>query len=54
MGNFKELKIWQQAKDLAVEIYKITNEEKFKKDFSLKDQLRRAAVSISSNTCPVE
>jgi len=49
MGNFQELKVWQRAKDLAIYIYKITNEGQFTKDFGLKDQLRRAAVSIPSN-----
>jgi len=46
MGDFRNLKVWKDAKDIAVEIYKIT--EDFK-DYSLKDQLRRASVSISSN-----
>ncbi len=49
MGNFRELTVWQDAKDLAVEIYRITEQGDFKKDFSLKDQIRRAAVSIASN-----
>jgi len=51
MGNkgFKDLKIWQLSKDLAVEIYKITNCGQFQRDFGLRDQIRRAAVSIASN-----
>lgn len=49
MGNFKELRVWKQGKDLAVDIYKITNKGDFKNDFRLKDQIRAAAVSISSN-----
>jgi four helix bundle protein len=51
MGNkgFRELKVWQKGKDLAVEIYKLTNEGNFAKDFGLKDQIRRSVVSISSN-----
>jgi four helix bundle protein len=49
MGNFQELKVWQRAKDLAVYIYKITNDGQFAKDFGLRDQIRRAAVSIPSN-----
>jgi four helix bundle protein len=54
MGKFKELKVWQRAKDLAVYIYKVTADGRFAKDFGLRDQLRRAAVSIPSNTCPVK
>ena len=49
MGDFRNLKVWQEAKDIAIQIYRLTNKDKFIKDFSLKDQLRRAAVSIASN-----
>jgi four helix bundle protein len=49
MGNFSELKVWQRSKDLAVFIYRLTNEGVFSKDFGLRDQIRRAAVSIPSN-----
>ena len=47
--GFRELRIWQKSKDLAVEIYKITNNNKFQRDFGLRDQIRRSAVSIASN-----
>lgn len=49
MGNFRELHVWKLAKDLAVDIYRLTGEPQFKKDFGLKDQVQRAAVSIPSN-----
>lgn len=49
MSNFKELKIWQQSKDLAVIIYKLTDTISQFKDFGLKDQMRRASVSVPSN-----
>jgi four helix bundle protein len=49
MGKFKDLKVWQRAKDLAVYVYRITDKGKFEKDFSFKDQIRRASVSIPSN-----
>lgn len=48
-NNFEDLPVWRGARDLAVEIYKITKEEKFRRDFGLRDQIRRATVSISSN-----
>jgi four helix bundle protein len=54
MGNFRELRVWQRAKDLAVFIYKMTMEGQFSTDFGLRDQIRRAGVSIASNTCPVK
>ena len=49
MGNFQDLKVWRRSKDLAVFIYIMTGEGAFNKDFSLKDQIRKAAVSIPSN-----
>ena len=48
-GGFKELKVWQKSKDLAVYVYKMTNSGKFGQDYSLRDQIRRAVVSIPSN-----
>ncbi len=49
MGNFKDLKVWFKAKNLAVRIYKLTEEGKFYKDFELRGQVRKSAVSIPSN-----
>lgn len=49
MGKFKDLIVWQKSKDLCILIYKITNSDLFSKDFGLKDQIRRAAISIVSN-----
>lgn len=48
-NGFRELKVWQQAKDLAVYIYKLTNHGSFNRDYGLKEQIRKAAVSIPSN-----
>jgi four helix bundle protein len=49
MGNFEELKVWQRAKILAVYIYKLSSAGKFSNDFGLRDQIRRASISIPSN-----
>ncbi|HEX8237267.1 MAG TPA: four helix bundle protein [Abditibacteriaceae bacterium] len=49
MARFQDLQVWQRAKDLAVSIYQLTNEGAFNRDFGLRDQARRAAVSIASN-----
>ena len=49
MGDFRKLKVWQKSKDLAVSIYKLTDKGKFQKDFGLRDQVRKSAVSIPSN-----
>ena len=49
MGNFLKLRVWQLAKELAVKIYKLTQTSTFSKDYGLKDQIQRSAVSIPSN-----
>jgi four helix bundle protein len=49
MGSFQELKVWQRSKDLAVSLYKITGQGALNKDWGLRDQIRRAVVSIASN-----
>jgi four helix bundle protein len=49
MPGFKQLNVWQLSKKLAVEIYKLTQGDRFSRDFGLCDQIRRAAVSIPSN-----
>jgi four helix bundle protein len=49
MGKFQDLKVWQRGKDLAVSVYKVTGGGSFYQDYGLRDQIRRAAVSIPSN-----
>ncbi|WP_379085180.1 four helix bundle protein [Pedobacter sp. UC225_65] len=49
MNNLKELKIWNKAIDLTVDVYKATSNFPTDERFGLISQLRRAAVSISSN-----
>ena len=49
MGNFQKLRVWQIAKDLAVRVYKLTKLSTFSKDYGLRDQIQRSAVSIPSN-----
>lgn len=47
--NYRDLQVWQRAKVFAVEIYRVTEAFPRKEQYSLTDQLRRAAVSIPSN-----
>ena len=49
MHNLKELKIWNKAIDLAVDVYKATSDFPADERFGLISQSRRAAVSIPSN-----
>ncbi|MCZ2127888.1 MAG: four helix bundle protein [Anaerolineales bacterium] len=47
--RFEELDVWQRAKDLTNLIYKYSTDGSFSRDFGLRDQMRRASVSIMSN-----
>ncbi|MGQ0829895.1 MAG: four helix bundle protein [Bacteroidota bacterium] len=49
MNQFKNLKVWQKALDLVVEVYKCTDKFPDKEKFSLISQINRCAVSIVSN-----
>ncbi|MDE1970115.1 MAG: four helix bundle protein [Patescibacteria group bacterium] len=49
MQSFKDLIVWQKAFDLAMEIYQITNLFPRVELYGLSSQMRRSAVSISSN-----
>ncbi|RRN77736.1 four helix bundle protein [Pseudoxanthomonas sp. SGD-10] len=49
MNNLKELKIWNRAMELAVQVYKATETFPAEEKFGLTSQSRRAAVSIPSN-----
>jgi len=47
--RFEDLETWRKATKIAIDIYKISETGKLKNDFGIKDQIRRAALSISSN-----
>lgn len=47
--RFEEIEAWKTARELTKMIYSITDEGKISKDFGLRDQIRRASVSIMSN-----
>ncbi len=47
--KFEDLIAWQKARVLTREIYQVTRQGEFAKDFGLRDQIQRAAVSIMSN-----
>ncbi|MGH9907431.1 MAG: four helix bundle protein [Pyrinomonadaceae bacterium] len=47
--KFEEIESWKTARKLTKEIYKVSNKAPFSKDFSLRDQIRRAAISVMSN-----
>lgn len=47
--RFEEIEAWQTARELTRRIYALTNEGPFARDFGLRDQMRRACVSVMSN-----
>ena len=47
--TFEDLEIWNKAIDLYVEVYSKCENSNLKNDFSAKDQLKRATLSISNN-----
>lgn len=47
--SFEEIESWQKARELTREVYTVSNQGAFAKDFGLRDQIRRASVSILSN-----
>jgi four helix bundle protein len=47
--RFEDLIAWQKARALVADIYRLTNKQPFSHDFALRDQIRRAAVSVASN-----
>ena len=47
--RFEDLVAWQKARELTKNIYTVTMQKAFTKDFSLRSQMRGASVSIMSN-----
>jgi four helix bundle protein len=47
--RFEDLEVWQKAKELTNLIYRLSSAGAFSRDFGLRDQMRRASVSIMSN-----
>ena len=48
-SRFEDIQAWQKAILVTKKIYKLTNSSAFSKDFGLRDQIRRSAVSIMAN-----
>lgn len=49
MHRFKELKVWQQSVDLAVDVYRMTKNFPSEERYGITSQIQRSAVSIPSN-----
>ncbi len=48
IDRFEDIEAWQKAHELTREVYRLTSQGAFAKDFGFRDQIRRAAVSISN------
>ena len=47
--RFEDLDVWQKARELAKVVYRLTADQQVSRDFGLRNQMRRAAVSIMAN-----
>lgn len=47
--KFEDIESWKKAKELTKNIYSISSRDRFAKDWTLRDQIRRASISIMSN-----
>lgn len=48
-SNFEDLPVWKLARKLTILVYGITNSPEFGRDYGLRDQIRRASISLMSN-----
>lgn len=47
--RFEDIEAWKRARSLTLDLYRLTSEGAWAKDFGLRDQIRRASVSVMSN-----
>ena len=47
--SFEDMEVWQKARELTRDLYAISTQGRFSRDFGLREQVRRAAVSVVSN-----
>src|SRR3979409_251973 len=48
-NRFEDLPVWNSAIELAVQVYDLTERIQFRRRYSLRNQLERAAMSVSNN-----
>ena len=49
VSRFEDLLVWQRAKELSICVYTACGQGRFSRDWGLRDQMQRAAVSVMSN-----
>jgi four helix bundle protein len=48
-SDFRDLDVWKKARQMTMAVYELTDKGPLARDYGLRDQMRRAAVSICSN-----
>lgn len=48
--RFEDIEAWKKARVLVGKVYEVTSDGRFSRDYALRDQIRRAAISIMLNT----
>ena len=48
--KFEEIEAWKKGRELTKSIYRVSSKDSFSKDWTLRDQIRRAAISVRLNT----
>ena len=49
ISSFEDIEVWKKAVELCEKIYLLSEKSPLNKDFGLRDQIRRSAISIPSN-----
>ena len=49
VNSFEDLQVWKDSRIMVKSIYQLTSDGKFSRDFGLREQFQRAAVSIMNN-----
>ena len=49
MADFRQLKVWQKAHEVTLDVYRVTQQFPKSELYGLTSQMRRAAISIGSN-----
>ena len=49
INRFEDLQVWKTARILNKKVYELTGQGRFSRDYGLRDQIRRASVSVMSN-----
>jgi four helix bundle protein len=47
--RFEDIECWQEARKIVNRVYRVCSVDGFKRDYSLIDQIKRAAISIMAN-----